>query len=136
MNIINNIIKNFKESNFDKNTIYADEKLELTFALTTTLSQKDSKSINNITTIDLGSCETQLKLENHIPINDSLYILMINALLLKEKIQKVEYEVYYSFNEINLTKLNLSICKDIKIEILIPRNIPINEIDKYNLSSN
>ena len=103
--------------------------------MTTTLSQKDSKSINNITTIDLGSCETQLKLENHIPINDSLYILMINALLLKEKIQKVEYEVYYSFNEINLTKLNLSICKDIKIEISIPRNISINEIDKYNLSS-
>ena len=128
LNIINNIIKNFKESNFDKSTTYADEKLELTFALTTTLSQKDSKSINNITTIDLG--------ENHIPINDSLYILMINALLLKEKIQKVEYEVYYSFNEINLTKLNLSICKDIKIEISIPKNISINEIDKYNLSSN
>ena len=38
--IINNIIKNFKESNFNKSIIYADEKLELTFALTTTLSQK------------------------------------------------------------------------------------------------
>ena len=126
LNIINNIIKNFKESNFDKSTIYADEKLELTFALTTTLSQNDSKNSNNITTIDLGSCETQLKLENHIPINDSLYILMINALFLKEKIQKVDYEVYYSFNKINLTKLDLSICKDKKIETVKYIIIPIH----------
>ena len=51
---------------------------------------------------------------------------MINALLLKEKIQKVEYEVYYSFDKINLTKLDLSICKDIKIETIKYLIIPIH----------
>jgi len=135
LNIKDSITKELKKTNFNKSIVYTDESLELTFALETTKSLKESKNISNITTIDLGICETKLKIENHIPINDSLYILMINALFLKEKIQKVDYEVYYSFNKINLTKLDLSICKDKKIEISIPRNIPINEIDKYNLSS-
>ena len=51
------------------------------------------------------------------------------------KIPKIEYEVYYPLNTSNeLIKLNLSICKDIKIEIAIP--VIINEtLDKYNISS-
>ena len=135
MNAIDSMIEEFKESNVDKNIVFTDENLDLTMTMTTTLSQKNNKNISNITTIDLGSCEEKLKLENHIPINDSLYILMIDALKQKENNHKVEYEVYYSFNKINLTKLDLSICKDTKIEISIPINISINDIDKYNLSS-
>ena len=30
-----------------------------------------------------------------------------------ENIQKVEYEVYYNFTKNNLTKLNLTVCKNI-----------------------
>ena len=126
MNIKDSITKELKKSNFNKSIVYTDESLELTFALETTKSLKESKNISNITTIDLGICETKLKIENHIPINDSLYILMINALFLKEKIQKVDYEVYYSFNKINLTKLDLSICKDKKIETVKYIIIPIH----------
>ena len=52
------------------------------------------------------------------------------------KIPKIEYEIYYPLNGgNNLTKLNLTSCKDTKIEISIA--VKINDkIDKYNLSSN
>ena len=48
----------------------------------------------------------------------------------------IEYEVYYPFDSSNnLTKLNLSICKNTKIELSIP--VVINEsLDKYNITSN
>ena len=48
---------------------------------------------------------------------------------------KVEYEVYYPFSPNNFTKLNLSICSGIKIDINIPISISPDEIDKYNISS-
>ena len=52
------------------------------------------------------------------------------------KIPKIEYEVYYSsYNDNNLDKLNLTLCKGTKIEISIPVKINGN-IDKYNKSSN
>ena len=46
-------------------------------------------------------------------------------------IPKVEYEIYYPLDNQNFTKLNLSLCKDTKIDILIP--VPITEdISKYD----
>ena len=105
---------------------------KMNFIITTTKNQK--KEINdNITTIDLGKCEMKLKDEYNISINESLYIVMIDILV--ENIQKLEYEVYYNFSSNNTTKLNLTVCKDIRIDISIPKDIPINEIDKYNKSS-
>ena len=47
------------------------------------------------------------------------------------KIPKVEYEVYYPIYIYNLTKLNLTYCKNQKIEITIP--VKINDtLDKHN----
>ena len=51
------------------------------------------------------------------------------------KIPKIEYEVYYPLYNNELVKLDLIICKDIKIAVSIP--VYINEdINKYNTSSN
>ena len=50
------------------------------------------------------------------------------------KINKVEYEVFNINNENELIKLNLSLCKDTKIDVSIPAEIDDN-IDKYNSSS-
>ena len=55
--------------------------------------------------------------------------------LIIEQIHKVEYEVYYPFIPNNVTQLNLSVCKGMKIDISIPFNIPEGQIDKYNKSS-
>ena len=50
------------------------------------------------------------------------------------KIPKIEYEVYSPLNGNKLEKLNLTLCKDIRIEISIP--VIINDdINKYNTSS-
>ena len=105
---------------------------KITYTITTTKNQKNQINTNT-TTIDLGHCETKLKEEYNISMNESLYILKIDILI--DYMVKIEYEVYYNFSSNNLTKLNLTFCKDIKIDILIPKDIPLNEIDKYNKSS-
>ena len=103
-------------------------------ALTTTSNQKNNENINK-TTINLGECEYKLKWYYNISINDSLYIIKIDLKEEGMKIPKIEYEVYYSFNSSNnLTKLNLSICKNNKIAVSIPVIINDN-LDKYNISS-
>jgi hypothetical protein len=50
-------------------------------------------------------------------------------------IPKVQYEVYYPFNGINLHKLDISICEGILISIEVPINITIDNIDKYDINS-
>ena len=50
------------------------------------------------------------------------------------KIPKIEYEVYYPLYTTELYQLNLSICENTKIDILIP--IILNEsLDKYDSNS-
>ena len=105
---------------------------KIIYTITNTKNQKNQIN-DNVTTIDLDKCEDKLKKIYNISLNDSLYIFKVEYFI--ENILKVKYEVYYNFSLNNLTKLNLTYCKDIKIDISIPRNIPINEIDKYNQSS-
>ena len=50
------------------------------------------------------------------------------------KIPKIEYEVYYPLFGDDLIKLNLTICKNTKIDISIPVAIT-DDLDKYNTSS-
>jgi len=50
------------------------------------------------------------------------------------KIPKIEYEVYYSNNSLDLIQLNLTKCKGKKIDISIPVRID-DDIDIYNISS-
>ena len=102
------------------------------YTITTTSNQKNNKN-NNVSTINLGECENKLKEKYNISKNDTLYILKVDVLI--DSIKKVEYDAYYPFFSNILTKLDLSICKDIKIDISIPMEISKDEIDKYNISS-
>ena len=110
---------------FEKNSI---------IILTSTSNQKNNENENNIT-MDLGECENILKDDYNISPNDSLYILQIISEEIGMKIPKIEYEIYYPLNNtVGLTKLNLSSCKETKIEISIA--VKINDVlDKYNSSS-
>ena len=103
-----------------------------TYTITTTKNQKNQID-ENVTSIDLGKCEDKLKQKYNISKNASLFILKLDVLI--DNHAKVEYEVYYNFSQNNLTKLDLTFCKDIQIDISIPKDIPMNEIDKYNKSS-
>ena len=84
--------------------------------------------------MNLGECENMLKNDYNISYNDSLYILQIISEEEGMKIPKVEYEVHYPLSGNNLTKLNLTSCKETKIEISIA--VKINgSLDKYNPKS-
>ena len=50
------------------------------------------------------------------------------------RIPKVLFDIYYKVNETNLEKLNLSPCKKVKIELIIPIKISEN-LDEINNSS-
>ena len=53
------------------------------------------------------------------------------------KIPKIEYDIYYKYNDTNgthLKKLNLDICENDRIDILIPISIS-EDFDELNMSS-
>ena len=140
LEIQNQILENFQElfhkglntTNIDKGNDYIITKDKVSYTITTTSNQKNNFN-TNVSTINLGQCEDKLKYKYNIPKNNDLYILKIDTLI--NNVPKLEYEIYYPFTENNFTKLNLSICKNIKIDISIPIEIPIDELDKYNKSS-
>ena len=101
--------------------------------LTSTDNQKNNEN-EKIITINLGDCENTLKYTYNISENDTLSMVQIIYNKEEMKIPIIEYGVYYPLYNGTFTKLNLSLCKDTKIEILIPVKINDN-IDKYNPKS-
>ena len=101
--------------------------------LTSTDNQKNNEN-EKIITINLGDCENTLKHTYNISENGTLYMVQIIYNKEEMKIPIIEYGVYYPLYNDTFTKLNLSLCKDTKIEILIPVKINDN-IDKYNPKS-
>ena len=126
--IQNSFNNNFNTGSIDNGTDHVITIDSIIYTITSTKNQERQKD-DNITTIDLGNCATKLKKDYNIFENESLYILMIDMSV--DGLEKVEYEVYYNFSSNNLTKLNLSLCEGIKIDISLPRDIPLSEIDKY-----
>ena len=132
--IIDNLIKGFDQIEIGSGQDIKITDKDKTIILTSTLNQKENEDQNYIT-MDLGECENILKKRYNLSCNDSLYILQVIVEEEGMKIPKVEYEVYYPFyNSKNLTKLDLSLCKDTKIEISI--SVKLNgTLDKYNPKS-
>ena len=130
---IQKMIKNgFNISIIDEGNIPSLSLEGFTYTITSTLIKEINKNKSNIL-INLGQCEEELKDKYNISKNNSLYLFIINGRV--DNIPKVEYEVFYPFSENNFSTLNLTHCKNMKIDILIPIDIPINDLDKYNKSS-
>ena len=133
-NIKEHLFKSYKELKNGKDMEVQTK--NILFTMTNTYNQKYNKNENkNKTTIDLGECENELKLFYNISKNESLYILKIDVEEEGMKIPKIEFEVYFPLNSSDLTKLNLSVCQNKKIDISIPVKIT-EDISKYNSSSN
>ena len=132
-NIKEELTSGFNTSDIDNGKNIIINQKDSTVTISTTENQKNSNS-TNLTTINLGDCEDKLKTKYNIPKRDSLYILKIDVNQKGIKIPKIAYEVYYSFNDNNLVKLDLSVCQDSKIEILIPVNIS-GDLDIVNPDS-
>ena len=131
-------IKNYLLNSFNKNYLLLnDYDIQIdNFLLTLSTTETQRNNLNkNKTSIELGQCENKLKEIYNISINNSLFILKLEYKEKGMKIPKIEYELYYPLYSESLFKLNLSICKNMQIDISIP--ISINgDISLYNQSSN
>ena len=132
--IENIFINNYDTTNLDKGEEQIINAGKMSITLTTTINQKNNKTDNNMTIIDLGECENLLRKYYNISDNELLYMKKIDVKQEKIKIPKVEYNVYRKTSDINLEKLNLSKCNESKISILVPIKITEN-LDKLNTSS-
>ena len=104
---------------------------EMKIILTTTKNQEED-NINNIT-IDLGEYEDLLRKTYDI-LNDQIFMKIIEVKQEGMKIPKIQFKVYSKLNSSNLIKLNLSYCKNTKVDISIPMKINEN-LDILNSSS-
>ena len=136
--IIKNIEEGFTSDKFDtsdldngKDEIIETGKITVTF--TTTNNQKNNNN-NNMTSIDLGECELLLRQFYNLTNNETLYIKKLDIKQEGMKIPKIEYDVYSKLNGLNLIKLNLSVCQNVKISLSVPVDIKDN-LDIFNSSS-
>jgi len=123
-----NILLNITKEN-SKGVVIKEN--DIVYQIVTTDNQINNKE-DNISIIDLGDCETDLREHHHINKNDSLLIFKLDIYEEGLLAPRVEYEVYDSKTK---KQLDLGICNDTKINILIPVIKEEDDINKYNSSS-
>ena len=85
------LLKSFNKSYIDQGNDLEIYESNIQFALTSTYNQKQIEKISmNKTAINLGECETKLKVGYNISSNDSLYIFKIDKKIEGMKIPKIE----------------------------------------------
>ena len=122
-NIVNNVTKN--------NQIYSEKIGDTILYLLTTEIQKNNSNIN-ISTIDLGKCETELKDAYNISKDLPLLMLKLDYFQNDSLIPIIGYEVY---DPITLELLNLSKCNTSDVLLYIPVKIDENNLFKYDPKS-
>ena len=101
------------------------------FSITSTDNQ-NNKEYYNVSTIKLGQCEEELRSYYNISDNETLLMFKVDYFEEGILIPIIYYEVYcFGMKK----KLNMSICKDIKIDVLLPASINENKLFLYNSSS-
>ena len=121
LNQIEDFIKDYSISE-GKNIIIKGES-NFIYQITTTNMERELVNKNlsekdyNVSIIDFTECEQLLKKENNLNENDSLIILKMEKLTNKTSERNIQYQIY---EPINITLLNMSICKNSKINIYIP----------------
>ena len=134
------LIQNIREDlingkiNLKNNESFYYEFEEENIIIEITNTEKERNKEKNKTSINLGNCEYVLKNEYNISNNSYLYFFKTDIKHIGYKIPIINYEIYFPFNENNLTKLDLNFCKNEKIEVSIPVSIE-EDINKYNSSS-
>ena len=116
------ISNGLETSDIDRgNDIVIIEK-DLTLTITTNSNQRNEiNTKTNVTSLDLGECESKLKTEYKIPKDASIYILKMEVQQPGYKIPKIEYEAFYPlYNDTKLYLLNMSLCNELNIDIYLP----------------
>ena len=118
--VIDNIINNYDinkgeemvfkgEDNFIFHITNSQNELELL--------KGNSNNTNKVSVIDLGECEHLLKKHYQNNENASLIIMKFEKLSNISSERSLQYEVYEPYHK---TKLNLSICENITIDVYVP----------------
>ena len=96
--------------------------------------KRTNEGNDNDNAIDLSECEELLKEHYNISKNESLFMLRIDIEQVGMAVPTFEYELLFPIDSPNLKKLNLTVCKDVKVDVTIPFNIS-DDLEKYNSSS-
>ena len=126
--------QNFNTSKIDSGEDFALKDDKMIITITTTENLKNNRENNNMTLIDLGECETELRKFYNISNDKLLYLKKIDVIQEGMNIPKVEFDVFCKLNGTNLIKLNKTVCEKIKVNIEVPVII-LDNIDKLNTSS-
>ena len=107
------------------------------YQLTTVEEELNSLEENNNTDkfskIDLGKCENLLREKNNINENISLLIFKYEKISNISAERNLQFEIYESLNK---TRLNLSICNNVTIDVYVPVKLSENFINIYNQIKN
>ena len=130
--IINNIIKNIEVLNEDGYVIKGKD--NYFYHITTSENEINNANKKNndtykLSRIDLGECGNKLR-DNYI-LNDnvSLIILKYEKVANISSERQLQYEVYESLNK---TKLNLSVCSNVQIDVYVPVVLSEEKQNLYN----
>ena len=132
MKIVNDLIHKFIKSN--KDSVVIEAKNDFIYQITTSDSEKESLSQkisipNKSSSIDLGECENKLKDHYNLDRNVSLILLKFEKMTTNSSERNFQYEIYEPYN---LTKLDLTICKDIKINMYTHVELSEELLNLYN----
>ena len=139
-NLINNIMSDIESGNLNdiiddlligEENDYVIKKDDIIFQLTTSENQ-ESNEYNNISSIQLGNCETILRNYYSIAPDLPLIILKVDYMFEDFNIPVIGYEVFHPLSNL---KLNLSLCDNTTVIYNIPVDVKENELEKYNTSS-
>ena len=117
--IVNKIIQDFDGSNEEELVKKGEDNFY--FQLTTLENELNPKGKNSNNTrfsrIDLGECANVLRKKNNLNENATFLILKYEKISNISSERYLQYEIYESINK---TRLDLSVCQDIPIDIYVP----------------
>ena len=130
--IINNIIQNIEVLNEDGQVIKGKD--NFFYHITTSDNEvnnanKKNNDTNKLSRIDLGECENKLREHYNLNDNVSLIILKYEKVANISSERQLQYEVYESLNK---TKLNLSVCSNVQVNIYVPLILSAEKQNLYN----
>ena len=130
-----NIQKDIIEGNINITSLAKGDKNDLiqkshdTIYQITSTNNQNNNDYDDISTIQLGECETILRQIYHIKDGLSLIIFKIDYFLPGISIPVIGYDIFHPENR---SKLDLSYCKDSIVNFNLPVNIKNGELFKYD----
>ena len=127
----NDLSKEIEKKYINNETYEGDNIIIITdnviFQISKSIDQKNNSK--NISSIDLGECETKLKEYYSIDKDEPLIIYKQDIRIDDLSTTYVQYKIYHPFT---LVQLNLSICTNEQIKLYVPVNLEEETLSLYN----